>query len=173
MAEWQPIAVQRATRGSPPNHSVFPMIPRGENTDTTPAGPGPSTAPFFVLNMNLPGNFDGASTNTRARHANTARPLLSALTRPLLFFFLAESNMLRWGGSRIQLHFTTRVVALEPPLKKRPKLGVPQTRRAFRSDQESANCRRVSQWRKRRRKAMLALPQPLLPRRKRPRHQSQ
>ena len=110
VAEWHSIAVQRATRGSPPNHSVFPMIPRGENTDTTPAGPGPSTAPFFVLNMNLPGNFDGASTNTRARHANTARPLLSALTRPLLFFFLAESNMLRWGGSRIQLHFTTRVV---------------------------------------------------------------
>ena len=96
VAEWHSIAVQRATRGSPPNHG-YPMIPRGDNTDTTPAGPGPSTAPFFVLNMNLPGNFDGASTNTRARHANTARPLLSALTRPLLFFFLTESNMTPLG----------------------------------------------------------------------------
>ena len=86
VAEWHSIAVQRATRGSPPNHSVYPMIPRGDNTDTIPAGPGPSTAPFFVLNMDLPGNFDGASTNTRARHAKTARPPLSAHTRPLLFF---------------------------------------------------------------------------------------
>ena len=80
VAEWHSIAVQRATRGSPPNHSVYPMIPRGVNTDTIPAGPGPSTAPFFVLNMDLPENFDGASTNTRARHANTARPLLSTHT---------------------------------------------------------------------------------------------
>jgi len=86
VAEWHSIAVQRATRGSPPNHSVYPMIPRGVNTDTIPAGPGPSTAPFFVLNMDLPGNFDGASTNTRARHADTARPPLSAHTRPFYFF---------------------------------------------------------------------------------------
>ena len=86
VAEWHSIAVQRATRGSPPNHSVYPMIPRGDNTDTTPAGPGPSTAPFFVLNMDLPGNFDEASTNTRARHADTARPPLSAHTRPVYFF---------------------------------------------------------------------------------------
>ena len=86
VAEWHSIAVQRATRGSPPNHSVYPMIPRGVNTDTIPAGPGPSTAPFFVLNMDLPGNFDGASTNTRARHADTARPPLSAHTRPVYFF---------------------------------------------------------------------------------------
>ena len=94
MAEWYSImvnerreGVRRITRFIQCYHAVKHLTPR--------TGSGSSTAQFFVRNMDLPGFFDGASTNTRARHANTARPPLPAPQGPLLFFFLADAKCVR------------------------------------------------------------------------------